>query len=137
MGWKSLLLNFVIGGAVTALIVGFEESNHRLLSGLATLIPIFTLVSYLLLGETKGGAAVGQHSWLVLVGTLISWVPYMVVVAILAPRLGANKAVGLGLICFFILATGYLVAVDRWGLFQERPLAGPARPPDAGPTPPN
>jgi uncharacterized membrane protein (GlpM family) len=121
VNWKSMLLDFVLGGTVTAVIVGFEESNHRLLSGLATLVPIFTLVSYLILGETKGGVAVGHHSWMVLVGTLVSWVPYMIVVAVMAPKVGATKAVGLGLVVFFILAIGYLVVVDRWRLFQGGP----------------
>ena len=114
MGWKGILLNFVIGGPVTALIVWFEESDHPLLSGLATLIPIFTLVSYVILGETRGGSVVGQHSWFVLAGTLISWVPYMVLVAVMAPRIGTNKAIGVGLACFFVPLSQPRVTAKSW-----------------------
>ena len=34
----------------------------RTLSELATLIPVFTLVAYFFIGQTKGGQAVGQHA---------------------------------------------------------------------------
>jgi len=113
MEFKDIIVNFLIGGTVTALIVGFEQSGHRILSGLATLVPVFTLVSYFLIGAKEGGVAVGNHSKLVLVGTLVSWVPYMMIVAYLAPKIGANKAIFSGLGVFFILATTFLVLADR------------------------
>ncbi len=115
---RQLALYFVVGGAVTTVIVTLEQSGLRILSGLATLVPVFTLVAYLFIGETRGGMAVSQHAWLVLSGTLISWVPYMVTVALLAPKVGPNKAIGSGLAVFFVLATGYLLIVQRLGLFR-------------------
>jgi len=39
--------------------------------------------------------------------------PYMLVVAFLAPKIGANKAIFSGLGVFFILATTFLVLADR------------------------
>ena len=113
MELKDIIINFLIGGTVTALIVGLEQSGHRILSGLATLVPVFTLVSYIFIGAKEGGVAVGNHSKLDLVGTLICWVPYMLVVAFLAPKIGANKAIASGLGVFFILATVFLVLADR------------------------
>ena len=115
---KNLAIYFVIGGTVTALIVALEQSNHRLLSGLATLIPVFTLVAYYLIGDSRGGTAVSQHAWLVLVGTLVAWCPYMIVVAMLAPKIGTAKAIPAGLLAFFVLALGYLGVVQRFGLFR-------------------
>ncbi len=111
-------MTFVIGGAMTTLIVALEESGHRTLSGFAALFPIFTLTAYLFLGETKGGAAVGQHSWFVLVGTLVSWIPYMLTIALLAPRYGTAKAVPAGLAVFLVLTSGYLWLVSHYRWFR-------------------
>src|SRR3989338_8265827 len=99
---KTYAIYFLTGGAVTALIVGFERSGNRVLSGLATLVPVFTVVAYLFIGDTKGGDAVSQHAWLVLFGSLASWIPYMIAVAILAPKIGPHKAIPTGLAVFFI-----------------------------------
>ena len=113
-----IILNFVVGGTVTALIVGLEESGQRIWSGLAALVPVFTLVSYFFIGASKNAIAVSQHSKFVLVGTLVSWVPYMAAVALLAPRVGTNRAIGLGLAAFFVLAGGYVGVVAKYGLFR-------------------
>ncbi len=118
MRWREVLLNFVVGGTVTALIVGLEQSGHRLWSGLAALVPVFTIVSYLFIGASKDARAVSQHSMFVLVGTLISWIPYMLAVALLAPRVGTNKAIGIGLTIFLVLASVYLGVVEKLGLFR-------------------
>ncbi|EKD57117.1 MAG: hypothetical protein ACD_57C00402G0001, partial [uncultured bacterium] len=87
------LLYFVVGGIVTTVIVALEESGYRTISGIAALVPVFTLVSYYFIGASKNGMAVSQHSQFVLCGTLVAWVPYMAVVALAAPRWGANKAI--------------------------------------------
>jgi uncharacterized membrane protein (GlpM family) len=107
-----------VGGTVTALIVGLEESGRRTWSGLAALAPVFTVVSYFFIGASKDATAVSQHSKFVLVGTLVSWIPYMAAVAVLAPRIGTNKAIGLGLALFCVLAGGYVGLVERYGLFR-------------------
>lgn len=115
---KTYLLYFLTGGTVTALIVGFEQSDNRLLSGFATLVPVFTVVAYLFIGDTKGGVAVSQHAWLVLFGTLASWVPYMIAVALLAPKVGPHKAIPVGLGVFLVCAFAYLEIIRRYKLFQ-------------------
>jgi uncharacterized membrane protein (GlpM family) len=115
---KNLIIYFITGGLFTTLIVFFEESNQRYLSGFAALMPIFTLVSYFFIGETKGAAAVSHNGAFVLVGTLVSWVPYMIVVIYLAPKIGTNKAIALGLAAFFTLSAIYLFIVSRYHLFQ-------------------
>ncbi|MCK9361299.1 hypothetical protein M0Q28_03645 [Patescibacteria group bacterium] len=117
---KEYAVYFLAGGIVTTVIVAFENSNSRLLSGFATLIPVFTLVAYFFIGESRGGAAVAQHAWLVLIGTIVSWIPYMIAVAILAPKIGSQKAILVGLIIFFILATIYLSLVGRLGFFGAK-----------------
>lgn len=116
---KSYAVYFLTGGIFTVAIVALEEGGFRMLSGFATLMPIFTLVAYIFIGESRGGAAVGQHAWFVLAGTLASWVPYMVLVAYLAPRIGPRLAVGAGLAGFFICAAAYLLIVYHYHLFGE------------------
>jgi uncharacterized membrane protein (GlpM family) len=123
MNIKSLLIYFLTGGVVTVLIVVLEQRGSRLWSGLATLVPVFTVVGYLFIGSARGGdvgggIAVSQHAKLVLVGTLVSWVPYMMTVIIASPRWGANRAVALGMAVFFVFAIGYLQAVARYRWFQ-------------------
>ena len=115
---KEYLVYFLTGGIVTTLIVALENGNSRLLSGFAALVPIFTLVAYFFIGNTKGGVAVSQHAWLVLFGTIAAWVPYMLAVALLAPKIGTQKAILVGLAIFFILAAVYLSVVGRLGLFR-------------------
>lgn len=115
MSVSNLIIYFVTGGLVTTIIVALEQTGKRTLSELATLIPVFTLVAYFFIGQTKGGQAVGQHAKFVLVGTLVSWVPYMLVVAYLAPKIGPNRAILAGLAVFFVLALVYIGVASRLG----------------------
>ncbi len=116
---KNIIIYFLTGGIVTTLIVLLEQSGLRLWSGFATLMPVFTLVSYIFIGDSKGGGmAVRQHSEFVLVGTLFSWVPYMVVIGWLSPHLGSNKAIAVGLGVFAVLAIAYLLLVAHYHWFQ-------------------
>ena len=116
---KSYTIYFLTGGLFTLLIVALEEHGARLLSGFATLMPVFTLVAYVFIGESRGGTAVGQHSWFVLAVTLVSWVPYMCTVALMAPRYGSRVAVATGMAVFFVLAGAYLGVVHHYQLFGE------------------
>ena len=118
MDIKSSLIYFLTGGLVTLLIVGLEKSGLRTWSGLATLMPVFTLVAYLFIGNTRGGEALAAHAKFVLVGTAVAWAPYMLVVILLAPRLGAYKAIAAALSVFFIFALSFIAVVRRFGLFQ-------------------
>lgn len=115
---KNYIIYFLTGGIITTLIVALEESGLRLWSGLAALVPVFTLVSYVFIGSSQGGEAVKHHSAFVLFGTLVSWIPYMIVVTFLANRLGPQRAIITGLVVFFILATVYLLVVNHYKLFQ-------------------
>ena len=112
------LLYFIVGGIVTTVIVLLEQHGNRLLSGFATLVPVFTLIAYFFVGETRGGKALSQHAQLVLVGTLVAWVPYMLTVIVLAPHVSTYKAIGAGLLVFFICALAFLLLTQHYGWFQ-------------------
>lgn len=115
---SDLVVYFITGGLFTTMIVALEGSGRRTLSGLATLVPVFTLIAYFFIGQSQGGEAVGQHAKFVLVGTLISWVPYMILVAYLSPVIGPRKAILSGLSLFFVLALSYIFAVNRLKYFR-------------------
>jgi len=115
---KEILLYFLTGGLVTVIIVLLEQSGHRLLSGLATLMPVFTLVSYIFIGQTEGGNAVSKHSMFVLVGTLVSWVPYMIAICYLAPKIGPYKSIAVGMGIFLLLAGIFVSIVGKFNLFK-------------------
>ena len=114
----NIIIYFITGGVFTATIVVLEQSDFRLLSGLMALIPVFTLVSYIFIGQTQGGLAVSGHAKFVLWGTIVSWIPYMIAVVYLAPKIGPTKAIIAGMIIFFILATIFTLLVSRYSLFQ-------------------
>ena len=99
---------FFIGGIITVLIVYFEASGFPLLSRLAALFPIFTWLSYLFIGKLAGAKAVSQHALFVLLGTIVAWLPYMLVIYYFAPKIGSDKAVLLGLLVFIILAVLFI-----------------------------
>jgi uncharacterized membrane protein (GlpM family) len=119
MKLSGLIIYFLTGGLITAVIVALEESGRRTLSGLATLIPVFTLVAYFFIGQTAGNTAVSQHAKWVLSGTLVTWVPYMLAIAYLAPKIGSQKAILAGLAVFFVLALAYVSIASRLRLFQQ------------------
>ncbi len=114
----NIAIYFLTGGVVTTAIVLLEESGLRLLSGLATLMPVFTLIAYFFIGESRGGMNLSDHAKLVLIGTLVTWVPYMLVVIWLAPHVNTYKAVGAGLAVFFVLAIMFLLLTQHFGWFQ-------------------
>jgi uncharacterized membrane protein (GlpM family) len=118
MKLSSLIVYFLTGGLFTTVIVVLEESGRRTLSGLVTLIPVFTLVAYFFVGQTAGNTAVSQHAKWVLAGTLVTWVPYMLAIAYLAPKIGSQKAILAGLTIFFVLALAYIAIANRLRLFQ-------------------
>lgn len=105
---KEYIFAFVAGGAITAVITYFEINGRPLFSRLAALFPVFTWLSYLFIGKLAGGEAVSRHARFVLLGTLVAWVPYMLMIYYYAPRIGAAKAVAVGLAVFLVLALAFV-----------------------------
>ena len=99
------IFTFIVGGIITTSIVYFESSGFPLLSRLAALVPVFTWLSYLFIGEISGPKEVSSHALFVLLGTVVAWMPYMLTIYFLAPRIGSLKAVLAGILIFLVLAT--------------------------------
>ena len=99
------IFTFIVGGIITTSIVYFESSGLPLLSRLAALVPVFTWLSYLFIGEISGPKEVSSHALFVLLGTIVAWIPYMLTIYFLAPRIGSFMAILAGITVFLILAT--------------------------------
>jgi uncharacterized membrane protein (GlpM family) len=104
MAWEKYLLYFLTGGIITTAIVALEESGMPLLSRLAALFPVFTLVSYFFLGQIGTAQQVADHAKFVLTGTIVSWVPYMLSIIYFAPKIGVYKAITISMLIFIIAA---------------------------------
>jgi uncharacterized membrane protein (GlpM family) len=104
MAWTKYLLYFVTGGVITSVIVSLEESGMPLPSRLAALFPVFTWVSYLFLGQTETPQQIASHAKFVLAGTIVSWIPYMLSIIYLSPRIGVYKAIAVSVVLFIIIA---------------------------------
>jgi uncharacterized membrane protein (GlpM family) len=102
------IFSFLVGGVVTTAIVYFEASGFPLLSRLAALVPVFTWLAYLLMGDISGPKEISSHALFVLLGTLVAWVPYMFTIYFMAPRIGSVKAILLGILVFLVLATIFI-----------------------------
>jgi uncharacterized membrane protein (GlpM family) len=118
MDFKDIVFSFLVGGTVTALIVGLEQSNMQLWSGIAAIMPVFTLVSYIFIGSSGNSIAVSRHAKFVLFGTIVAWVPYMIVIAWTTPKLGTNRSLLLGLLTFIVMGFAYVGAVEKLRLFK-------------------
>ena len=99
------LVAFLFGGGITLTVVALEVNGFPLLSRLATLFPIVTWIGYFFIGDSIGGEqAVSKHALFVLIGTLVAWVPYMLILYYFSPRIGTHRAIALGLAVFTVLA---------------------------------
>lgn len=108
MGWTKYLLYFLTGGIVTTAIIALEESGMPLLSRLAALFPVFTWIAYFFIGQFGTAQQVSDHARFVLIGTIISWIPYMASIIYLAPKIGVHKAIIVSIIIFISIALIFL-----------------------------
>lgn len=97
------LLYFVAGGSIVSLVVYLAEQGHPFLSGIALVFPSVTMLSFYLIGRTTGSAAVVESAKSALFATFIVWVPYVLVIVYLTPRLGVNSALAGGVLVFIAL----------------------------------
>jgi uncharacterized membrane protein (GlpM family) len=118
MNIQSIIIAFLVGGTVTTLITALEVSNMRVWSGIAALAPVFTLISYLFIAKTESGLAVSQHAKFLLVGTIITWTPYMLTIILLAPRIGSVHSVVIGFLIFCVFAAVFVFITQKLSLFR-------------------
>ena len=110
--WKYIIY-FLIGGAVTVTIVGFEEFGSTLFSRLAALFPVFTWLAYLIIAQFGTAKQVSSHATFVLFGTIFSWIPYMGTIILLSPKVGVQKAVLIAIAVFIVAALVFIYAYSH------------------------
>ena len=103
------LLYFVVGGCIVTAIIVLAERGHPFLAGIAALFPSITLVSFYFIGKSAGNEAVALTAKSCLF-SLIIWIPYVLAIAWLSPRIGTNKALLIGVLIFSILAFALVYA---------------------------
>jgi len=107
MDISKYLLYFITGGVITTIIVGFEESGLTMISRIAALFPVFTWIAYLFIGNSGTAQQISEHAKFVLIGTILSWIPYMLAIIILTPKIGVNKSILIGIGIFLIISIIY------------------------------
>jgi uncharacterized membrane protein (GlpM family) len=105
---------FFLGGSITLAITYFENAGFPLLSRLAALFPVFTWLSYLFIGQSQGPKEVSSHSLYVLLGTLFTWAPYMLVIHFLSPRLGVTRSILVAMAVFLVLAVIFIKTYQKF-----------------------
>ncbi len=98
------LFSFIIGGVITASIVLLENIGLPLASKLATIVPVYTWLSYVFFGLEKKDSFVVESAKFTIWGTIFVWVPYMIGIVYLTPRLGIAYSILVSLAIFLILA---------------------------------
>ena len=98
---------FVVGGMITTIIVGFEQSGFTLISRIAALFPVFTWIAYLFIGSSGTAQQVSEHAKFVLLGTMVSWIPYMLAIIYLTPKIGVNKSILIAIGIFLVISLIY------------------------------
>jgi len=111
------LLYFLVGGTVVTAISLLAERGHPLLAGVVTLFPSITLISFYFIGRSAGNEAVAATAKSCLISLSI-WVPYVLTVIWLSPRIGTNKALVIGVLIFIILAFALVYANRIVGVVQ-------------------
>jgi hypothetical protein len=98
------LFSFIVGGIITTSIILLENIGLPLLSKIATLLPVYTWLSYIFFGIEKKDKFVVESAKFTTIGTLLVWVPYMLVIIYLTPKIGVYYSVLASLVVFVILA---------------------------------
>lgn len=106
------LLYFLVGGTVVTAITVLAERGHPLLAGVVTLFPSITVVSFYFIGKSAGNEAVAATARSCLIALSV-WIPYIVTVIWLSPRIGTNRALLMGVLIFILLAF-LLVSANRF-----------------------
>jgi len=105
------LLYFLVGGFVVTAVTALAERGQPLLAGVVAIFPSITLVTFYFIGKTAGDLAVSLTAKSCLLSIFV-WIPYVLAVIWLSPRLGTNKALAIGVLIYAVLAIA-LVSVNR------------------------
>ena len=115
MDMYSTLLYFIAGGTLVTAAVLFAEIGNPFLSGIALMFPSITAVSYYFIGKNVGSTGVAATIKSTIISAFIVWLPYMITLSYLAPRMGVNKALAFSIMVFLIIGTIWITVNNKYG----------------------
>lgn len=110
------LFYFLTGGVIVTLTTFLAESGNPILAGIVGMFPSASLVTLYLAGKSAGGEIVSQTAKSYLISAFLAWIPYLLVIIYLAPKIGVNKALLIGVAVFLILAIGFFHLNKKFGI---------------------
>ena len=108
MDVTSIVLYFLAGGLTVSGGVLLANSGNSMLSGLALMFPSVTAVSFYFIGKSTGSEIAAASIKSTIAGALIAWLPYMLVMLYLTPKMGLNKAMFFGIITYLIIGAVWI-----------------------------
>lgn len=107
-----LLIYFLLGGFITALVAYFSGQGRGMLSAFITTLPLLTILSFLIINEEGGSSTVEEYAKSLLIFTP-PWLCYVAIVMLGVGRIGLFRSLALGVIAFVVAS-----------LFLERAISG-------------
>ncbi len=114
----NILLYFIVGGSAVTAAVLLAEAGNPFLSALAILFPGTSLVSYYFIGKIVGAEAVAISVKSTIVSAFIVWMPYLITLMYLTPRLGIERALIVGVIVFLVMGAAWTFLNNKYGLIS-------------------
>ncbi len=108
MDLYSIALYFLAGGLTVSAGVLLANSGNSFLSGLVLMFPSVTVVSYYFIGKSMGSEVATASMKSTISAALITWLPYMLVLLYLTPKMGLNKALFFGILTFLIIGAAWI-----------------------------
>jgi len=112
----SIILYFLAGGLTVSVSILLANSGNTMLSGLAMMFPSVTVVSYYFIGKSLGSEVATASIKSTIAGALIVWLPYMMVMLYLTPKMGLNKAMLFGILTFLIIGAVWITINSKYKL---------------------
>ena len=110
----SIALYFLAGGLTVCGGVLLANSGNPMLSGLALMFPSVTVVSYYFISKSVSSEVVTASMKSTIASALIAWLPYMLVMLYLTPKMGLNKAMFFGILTFLIIGAVWITVNSKY-----------------------
>jgi len=110
----SLALYFLAGGLTVSGGILLANSGNPLLSGIALMFPSVTAVSLYFIGKSMGSQVAAASIKSTIASALIAWLPYMLVMLYLTPKMGLNKAMLFGISTFLIIGAVWIMINGKY-----------------------
>ncbi len=98
------ILYFLVSGAVITGSILLAEIGQPFLGGLLLVLPNMSIIAFYFINVAAGKSSALVAAKSSLLGTIIVWPIYMLLLLYLIPKIGVNKALLYGVMCSIVLA---------------------------------